>query len=81
MSTLSEIEAALPKLSTEELARLDDAVEATLRARRKAFTGRDAARWWKEHERMPLDDADAFAADVEVARREANRPPPEPRWE
>lgn len=31
----------------------------------------DAVRWWKERERMPAEDADAFAADIEVARREA----------
>ena len=81
MSTLAEIKDALPKLSTEELVRLDDAVDATLRARRKVFTGHDAARWRKEHELMTVKDADAFATDVEVARREANRPPAEPRWE
>ena len=81
MSTLAEIEKALPKLSTDELVRLDDAVEATLQTRRKVFTGRDAAHWWRERERMTVEDAAAFATDVEAARRETNRPPAEPRWE
>ncbi len=81
MSTLTEIEVALPSLTTDELVRLDDALEATLRERRKVFTGLDAVRWWSERERMPDADAEAFAADVEAARREANRPPTERRWE
>lgn len=75
MSTLLEIKAALPQLSTEDLVQLDDAVDATLRARQKDFTGNDAVRWWQEHERMPLADADAFASDVEAARGGANRLP------
>ena len=79
MSTLTEIEVALPSLTTDELVRLDDALEETLRERRKAFTGLDAVRWWSERERMPEADAEAFAADVEAARREANRPPAERR--
>ena len=81
MSTLTEIESTLPSLTTEELVRLDDTLEATLRERRKVFTGLDAVRWWSERERMPDADAEAFADDVETARREANRPPPGPRWE
>ena len=80
MSTLAEIEKALPKLSTDELVRLDDAVEATLQTRRKVFTGRDAARWWRERERMAAKEAEAFAADVEAARCETNRPPVAPPW-
>ncbi len=79
MSTLAEIEEALPKLSTAELVRLDDAVDATLRARRKVFTGHDALRWWRERERMPVEDADAFATDLEAVRHEAKLTPPEPR--
>ncbi len=81
MSTLTEIESTLPSLTTEELVRLDDTLEATLRERRKVFTGLDAVRWWSERERMPDADAEAFAADMEAARREANRPPAELRWE
>jgi hypothetical protein len=81
MSTLAEIEKALPKLSTEELVRLDGAVEATLQMRRKVFTGSDAANWWRERERMTVEDAETFAADVEAVRREANRLPAAPRWE
>lgn len=81
MSTLSEIERALPSLTTEELVRLNDTLEATLRQRRKVFTGLDAVRWWSERARMADADAEAFADDVEAARREANRPPPETRWE
>ena len=30
---------------------------------------------------MPAGDAEAFAADVEIARRETNHPPAKPRWE
>jgi hypothetical protein len=81
MSTLTEIEVALPSLTTNELVKLDDALEATLRERRKVFTGLDAVRWWGERERMADAEVEAFAADVEAARREANRPPAEPRWE
>ena len=81
MSTLTEIEVALPSLTMDELVRLDGALGATLRERRKVFTGLDAVRWWSERGRMPDADAEAFAADVEAARREANRPPAERRWE
>jgi hypothetical protein len=81
MSTVMEIEKALPALSTEDLLRVDGAVEATLRTRRKVFTGHDAVRWWESRERMTVEDAGAFAADVEAGRREANRPPAECRWE
>ena len=81
MSTLAEIEKALLKLSTDELVRLDDAVETALQTRRRVFTGRDAAGWWRQRAPMPAEDAEAFAADVETARRETNHPPAEPRWE
>ena len=81
MSTLTEIERTLPSLTTEELVRLDDTLEATLRERRKVFTGLDAMRWWSERARMTDADAEAFADDVAAARREANRPPLEPRRE
>ena len=81
MSTLTEIEVALPSLTTDEFVRLDNALEETLRERRKVFTGLEAVRWWSERKRMPDADAEAFAADVEAARCEANRPPVESRWE
>jgi hypothetical protein len=57
MSTLTEIEFTLPSLTTEELVRLDDTLEATLRERRKVFTGLDAVRWWRVNAsgcRMPM---------------------------
>ena len=72
MSTLTEIEVALPSLTTEELVKLDGALDETLRERRKVFTGLDAVRWWSERERMPEADAEAFAVDVEAARRRGN---------
>ena len=81
MSTLADIEKALPNLSMDELVRLDGAVGATLQMRRKVFTGRDAARWWGERERMTVEDAETFAADMEAVRSEGNRPPAAPRWE
>jgi hypothetical protein len=80
MNTLSEIEAVLSILSTDELVRLEDAVDATLRSR-KRLTGAEASRWWEDRDRMSLEEADAFAEDVEAARNEANHPPIEPRWD
>ena len=56
-------------------------MEAALQTRRRVFTGRDAAGWWRERAPMPARDAEALAADVEAARRETDRPPAEPRWE
>ena len=81
MSTVMEIVKALPALRTAALLRLHGAVAATLQARRKVFTGLDAVRWWESRERMSIEDGEAFAADVEAGRREANRPPAECRWE
>jgi hypothetical protein len=79
--TLDEIERALPGLRTEELVHLDDVLDATLRTRRKRFTGNDAVLWWRGRARMTVEDAEAFAADVAAGRKETNLPPSTPRWE
>jgi len=84
MSTLAEIEAALPELSREEMDALERRLHE-LRAEREAgertFTGNDAVRWWRQMSHLPPDEAEAFARDVEAGRREMNRPPGAPRWE
>jgi hypothetical protein len=42
------------------------------REERKVFTAHDAVEWWRKREHMPLDEREAFARDVEAARRELN---------
>jgi hypothetical protein len=84
MSTLAEIEAAIPELTAEEmdaLARKLDEIRAVRRGKEHAFTGDDAVRWWREMKHLPADEAKTFASDVEAARAEMNRPPTAPRWE
>ncbi len=83
MSTLAEIEEAVGSLSAEDR----EVLERRLRAMNAAsvgggriFTGADAVRWWSEMEHLPATEAQAFAEDVEAARRELNRPPTAPRW-
>ena len=78
MSTLAEIEAAAAELSAEEI----EALERRLRMVKttRPFTGRDAVRWWAEFKHLPPEEAEAFASDVEKARREMNRPPIAPTW-
>ena len=84
MSTLAEIEEAVASLSPDErelLERRLHAMNAAGAGGGKIFTGADAARWWSEMEHLPAREAESFAADVETARRELNRPQPTPRWE
>ncbi len=84
MSTLAEIEAALPELSWEEMDALERRLHE-LRATREAtglpFTGIDAIQWWRQISHLPPDEAEAFARDVEAGRSEMNRPLGVPRWE
>ena len=81
MSTLLEIEAAVPSLSTEELTHLDAVVEATLRRRSATpvVTARDALDWWEKVERFSLEEGEAFARDIEAGRAALNQPSPD-RW-
>ncbi|HEY5779285.1 MAG TPA: hypothetical protein VIT00_11145 [Terrimicrobiaceae bacterium] len=84
MSTLAEIEAAIPELTAEEmdaLARKLDEIRAVRRGRKQVFTGNDAVRWWREMKHLLADEAEAFARAVDAARAEMNRPPTAPRWE
>ena len=76
-----EIEAAVPSLSTAELAHLDAVVEATLRRRSAApvVTARDALDWWEKVERFSLEEGEAFARDIEAGRTALNQPSPD-RW-
>ena len=83
MSTLAEIEAVLLSLKSDEMEVLEQRLHALNVARRdggKVFTGNDAVRWWKEREHLPPEEAEAFASDVEAARRQMNRPPVPPTW-
>lgn len=41
-------------------------------------TGRELAAIWASKSRLPLDEADAFARDVEAGRIVMNRPPRSP---
>ena len=81
MSTLLEIEAAVPSLSTEELTHLDAVVEATLRRRSATpvVTARDALDWWEKVERFSPEEGEAFARDIEAGRAATNLPSPD-RW-
>jgi hypothetical protein len=84
MSTLAEIERAATELSPAEAEDLERRLHVLNEARRshgKVFTASDAIRWWSNRSPLPAEDAEAFANDVESARAEANRPPPERRWE
>jgi len=84
MSALVEIEAAAATLSAAELEVLERKVHEMNLARRqsgKMFTEEDAVAWWRGRERMPVNEAEAFAHDVEEARGESAAPPRTPRWE
>jgi hypothetical protein len=84
MSTLSEIEAAMAALSPAERVALERRLHEMNLAQHgegKVFTGDDAVVWWTEREHMQLDEGEAFARDVEAARRELAGPPNAPRWD
>jgi hypothetical protein len=84
MSTLTEIEAAVAALSPVEMEALERHLHELNLARRegrKVFTANDAVAWWRGRERMPLDEAESFASDVEKARNEVATPPKAPPWE
>jgi len=81
MSTLAEIEAAVPALTLEELNRLERFLKSLTRERASltgTFTGREAIAWWRETEHLGSVEADAFAADIASARAEIQ--PPVSRW-
>jgi hypothetical protein len=81
MSTLAEIEAAIPSLSAAELDSLARKVEEA-RAKRVGRSGSDdLANWLRRRKPMLPDDADAFAKDVEAAREMMNRPVRLPEWD
>jgi hypothetical protein len=77
MSTAAEIEAALPALSVEELRHLNLVVETALRTRTSPPTimAEEAADWWDRLGYPSEAEAEAFAADVEAARKIGNQPP------
>jgi hypothetical protein len=84
MSTLAEIEAAVAALSPAEMETLERRLHEINLARceeRTLFTGNDAVNWWRQRKHLPLDEAEAFARDVENARRDSCAPPKAPRWE
>ena len=81
MSTLAEIEAALPGLTVEELGALAGRLAEMKSSgveKRRVVTGDDAVRWWREIEHLPPAEAEAFARDVESGRAELNRIPSAP---
>ena len=78
MSTLAEIEEAVASLSPDEREMLERRLHAMNMERAGCgtiFAGSDAVQWWPEMEHLPATEAEAFAEDVEAARRELNRPP------
>ena len=84
MHTLAEIEAAIGDLAMADVEILEARIHAMKLARRdagKTFTGRDAIAWWRNRERMDLEDAEAFGNDVEAGRREVSTPPRVIEWE
>ncbi len=83
MSTLEEIEAAIPGLTPDEidgLARRLDEIRASRAGHRTDFTGEDAVRWWREITHLSPDEAEAFARDIEGVHTEVNKPPTPPPW-
>jgi len=84
MSTLAEIEAAVAALSPAEMEALErrlHEMNVARREERKVFTGHDAVNWWRKRAHVPTDEGEAFARDVETARRDSIAPPKAPRWE
>jgi len=82
MSTLAEIEAAVPALSLDELRQLERFLQSLTGERANAsrtFTGRDAICWWNKSERLGVAEAEAFLADINAARAEVD--PPLSRWD
>jgi hypothetical protein len=45
----------------------------------RARTCADLAKWWTNRERLPKEEAMAFAEEIEKARAEL--PPPKPAWD
>ena len=80
MSTLAEIEAALPKLTVEEIDSLTRKLQR-VRAERQPKQPRSLVQWWSEMEHMSPEEAEAFARDIEAGRAEMNRPVHLPEWE
>ena len=46
-----------------------------------AMTGAELATIWANRPRLPTEEAESFAGDVEEARNALNRPPVAPPWE
>ena len=78
MSTVVEIEAAIGKLSAEELRELRGWLlahpEAPAPARPK--TGAELAALWRNRFHLTTDEADELAADLETVRQRPSQPPP-----
>jgi hypothetical protein len=82
MSTLAEIEAAMPALTLEELKHLERLLNRLTRERAnvtRPFTGREAIAWWRETEHLGVAEGGALAADIASARAEIR--PPVSRWD
>lgn len=82
MSTIAEIEAAMEKLSTDELRELADWLlsRPALAGAARPKTGAEIASIWPRLFHLSLAEADEFEADVEEAR--ARQTPPRPlTWE
>jgi hypothetical protein len=47
----------------------------------KAKTGRELAALWTTKPRLPPEEAESFARDIECGRKLLNRPPTPPAWE
>ena len=53
----------------------------TLVAKAKPKTGRELAAIWASKSRLPVDEAERLARDVEAGRTTMNRTPSSPAWE
>jgi hypothetical protein len=80
MNTLAEIEAAIPRLTVEEINTLSQKLDR-LRTERQKRGAVDLAAWWAGIEHLSPENAEAFAADVEAGRAEMNRPIRLAEWE
>jgi len=82
MSSVTEIEAAMERLSAKELGRLRDWLlsRPALAGAARPKTGAELASIWPRLFHLSLAEADALGADVEAVRTRQSPPRP-PAWE
>lgn len=80
MSMLAEIEAAVSKLTLDELKQLEIFLNSLkIKRAHRIFAGREAIAWWRKATHLTPPEAEFFAADMQAARTEIGMPAS--RWE